>query len=212
MIRILAPGTAEERLIAEIVAPLGHKAETYTPAAGGEAALPELGIIWWNGKTGRDTAEKLAEEARRIIVILPAGGNETEAKALGADAFFPAPFRPGQITDRARTFLNSSAQDRLPAHIALETHDFYPRENRVHDKKTKQNLKLTDKERDIILTLHNAGGKAVSRQDLLDAVWAYAPGVETHTLETHIYRLRQKIEADPASPQIILTDEAGYKI
>ena len=80
------------------------------------------------------------------------------------------------------------------------------------DKKTQQKLKLTDKERDILLTLIGAGGQPVTRQALLDEVWAYAPGVETHTLETHIYRLRQKIEADPADPRIVLTDDAGYKI
>ncbi|PZQ46268.1 MAG: hypothetical protein DI551_05440 [Micavibrio aeruginosavorus] len=73
-------------------------------------------------------------------------------------------------------------------------------------------LRLTDKETAILIYLKEAEGMPVSRQTLLDAVWAYAQGVETHTLETHIYRLRQKIESDPAKPEILLTDGAGYKI
>ncbi|PZO85403.1 MAG: hypothetical protein DI626_07515 [Micavibrio aeruginosavorus] len=73
-------------------------------------------------------------------------------------------------------------------------------------------VRLTDKESGILLCLAQAKGAAVGRQELLDRVWAYAEGVETHTLETHIYRLRQKIEPDPANPVILLTAEQGYSV
>lgn len=75
-----------------------------------------------------------------------------------------------------------------------------------------QGVRLTEKETSILVCLSRAGGKAVSRQALLDDVWAYAEGVETHTLETHIYRLRQKIEKDPAKPECLLTLEDGYAL
>jgi DNA-binding response OmpR family regulator len=75
-----------------------------------------------------------------------------------------------------------------------------------------QAMRLTDKEKDILLLLGEAKGAVVSRETLLEKVWAYAPNLETHTLETHIYRLRQKIEKDPARPEILLTDGSGYKI
>ncbi len=72
-------------------------------------------------------------------------------------------------------------------------------------------VRLTEKEVLLLKILIEAGGESVSRETLLDKVWGYADGVETHTLETHIYRLRQKIEKDPAAPEIIKTDEsAGY--
>lgn len=71
-------------------------------------------------------------------------------------------------------------------------------------------IRLTEKERDILLTLYDAQGDAVARHALLDHVWGYASGVETHTLETHIYRLRQKIESDPAQPVLLLTRDDGY--
>ncbi len=73
-------------------------------------------------------------------------------------------------------------------------------------------VRLTDKEVGILACLAQAKGAAVGRQELLDRVWSYAEGVETHTLETHIYRLRQKIEPDPANPVILLTAEQGYSV
>lgn len=71
-------------------------------------------------------------------------------------------------------------------------------------------VRLTEKERDILLFLYHCPGRAGSREDLLRHVWGHVAALETHTLETHIYRLRQKIEPDPANPKIILTTDAGY--
>lgn len=73
-------------------------------------------------------------------------------------------------------------------------------------------VKLTEKESAILMMLNDHKGARVGREDLLGYVWGYAKGLETHTVETHIYRLRQKIEVDPANPAIILTDEDGYRI
>lgn len=73
-------------------------------------------------------------------------------------------------------------------------------------------VRLTEKEVAILVYLHKNKGQIVSRKDLLSAVWEYAENVETHTLETHIYRLRQKIESDPSAPTILLTEESGYRV
>jgi len=71
-------------------------------------------------------------------------------------------------------------------------------------------VRLTEKEVSLLVMLAAAQPTAVSREVLLDEIWGYAEGVETHTLETHIYRLRQKIEDDPASPQFLKTRDDGY--
>jgi DNA-binding response OmpR family regulator len=73
-------------------------------------------------------------------------------------------------------------------------------------------IRLTEKESRILALLSENRGKSVDRQTLLDQIWAYADTVETHTLETHIYRLRQKIEHNPATPEILLTDGQGYRL
>ncbi|MBF0355410.1 MAG: winged helix-turn-helix domain-containing protein [Alphaproteobacteria bacterium] len=71
--------------------------------------------------------------------------------------------------------------------------------------------KLTGKEAEILAYLHDHPGR-VSREDLLENVWGYGSAISTHTLETHIYRLRQKLEADPSAPTVLVTDEGGYRL
>jgi len=72
-------------------------------------------------------------------------------------------------------------------------------------------VRLTDKEAAILCRLRQAGG-VVTRERLLAEVWGYGAAITTHTLETHIYRLRRKIEPDPASPSLLLTEPGGYRL
>ena len=72
--------------------------------------------------------------------------------------------------------------------------------------------KLTDKEADILRFMHRAGGDLVAREVLLTEIWGYNERVSTHTLETHIYRLRQKIEQDPAHAELLVTELGGYRL
>ena len=73
-------------------------------------------------------------------------------------------------------------------------------------------IRLTEKETNILKYLYRAGEKPVSREELLAEVWGYNAGVTTHTLETHVYRLRQKIETDPANAKLLLTEAGGYRL
>ncbi|MFP4314492.1 MAG: helix-turn-helix domain-containing protein [Alphaproteobacteria bacterium] len=75
-----------------------------------------------------------------------------------------------------------------------------------------QSVKLTDKERDIVTTLAQCAPKSMARQELLEKIWGYKEGIDTHTLETHIYRLRQKLEDSAAEPFYLKTTEEGYKL
>lgn len=80
----------------------------------------------------------------------------------------------------------------------------------LKDQRNGRTIILTEKERDILIRLHRADGKALDRKTLLADIWSYADTVDTHTVETHIYRLRQKIEDDPSKPHIIITEGNGY--
>jgi DNA-binding response OmpR family regulator len=80
------------------------------------------------------------------------------------------------------------------------------------EKGGKKKIRLTDKEASILKYLFRAGDRPVARDVLLNEVWGYNAGVTTHTLETHIYRLRQKIEKDPSQAELLITETGGYKL
>lgn len=92
--------------------------------------------------------------------------------------------------------------------VGLGTMMFFPAESYL--KAGDDIIRLTEKERDILLILIEADGRVISRDNLLHTVWGYASGVETHTLETHIYRLRHKIEPSPGKPVLLVTAGEGY--
>ena len=82
----------------------------------------------------------------------------------------------------------------------------------MQDASRNRRIKLTEKEAAILKYLYRAGAKPVARQVLLNEVWGYNAAVTTHTLETHIYRLRQKIEPEPDAVQLLLTESGGYRL
>lgn len=78
--------------------------------------------------------------------------------------------------------------------------------------KTNEKTRLTDMETKILKYLYRADDRTAHRDVLLGEVWGYNAAVDTHTLETHIYRLRQKIERDPSKPEILVTEPGGYRL
>jgi DNA-binding response OmpR family regulator len=119
------------------------------------------------------------------------------------------PIRAAAVIELLQKMLG--AQEALPARLGIAGHAIDTREN-LWIVEGEAPVRLTEKEVAILAILKESAPSTVSRQTMLEKVWAYAEGVETHTLETHIYRLRQKIEADPSSPKILLTEESGYRL
>ena len=93
----------------------------------------------------------------------------------------------------------------------LGPYTFKPAMKMLIDQKDRK-IRLTEKETNILKFLYRAQDGVVARDVLLHEVWGYNAGVTTHTLETHIYRLRQKIEPDPSSARLLVTESGGYRL
>lgn len=119
---------------------------------------------------------------------------------------YSAPMRLGRILDDAAMVLSGA---RAAPRLTLGGYILDVAQNTLYA--GDEAIRLTDREADILVYLHNAHPKTVERQELLQEIWQYVEGVETHTLETHIYRLRQKIAAQDGD-ELLLTDENGYRL
>jgi DNA-binding response OmpR family regulator len=133
-----------------------------------------------------------------------------EALTLGANDYVTKPFRLAVLQARIRAQLRSHEHSE-GAVFRLGPYEFRPAAKVLVDSSGRK-VRLTEKETNILKYLYRAGEKSVAREELLAEVWGYNSNVTTHTLETHIYRLRQKVERDPSNAQILVTEAGGYKL
>jgi DNA-binding response OmpR family regulator len=147
-----------------------------------------------------------------VIMLTAASGDSDTILGLdsGANDYVTKPFKFNVLLARIRAQLRSHEQSE-DAVFRIGPYEFRPAQKLLLDAKGKK-IRLTDKETNILKYLYRAGAKPVSREELLTEVWGYNAGVTTHTLETHVYRLRQKIEPDPANAQLLLTEAGGYRL
>ena len=144
-------------------------------------------------------------EASRGRPILLLGG-----EGAGGLPSLSKPVRLAALVARMNALL--AAFEASPqAGIGLGPHLFHPA-SRLLLTPEGQRIRLTEKEAAILLYLHRAAGRAVPRAELLGEVWGYSAAVATHTLETHIYRLRRKIEQAPDLARLLVTEEGGYRL
>ncbi len=147
-----------------------------------------------------------------VIMVTAASGESDTILGLdsGASDYVTKPFKFSLLLARIRAQLRSHEQSE-DAVFRIGAYEFRPAVKVLIDEKGKK-LRLTDKEANILKYLYRAGSKPVSREELLAEVWGYNAGVTTHTLETHIYRLRQKIEPEPANSRLLITEAGGYRL
>ncbi|MDP2621797.1 MAG: response regulator transcription factor [Hyphomicrobiales bacterium] len=128
----------------------------------------------------------------------------------GANDYVTKPFRFAVLLARIRAQLRQHEQSE-DAVFSIGSYTFRPSAKLLIDAAGRK-VRLTEKETAILKYLYRTGEKVVTRDVLLHEVWGYNAGVTTHTLETHIYRLRQKIERDPSSAELLVTEGGGYKL
>lgn len=163
---------------------------------------------------GREAVKKLRSEGFQKPIILLTG-HDTETDIVyglesGANDYVNKPFRFAVLLARIRVQLRQHELSE-DATFQIGSYVFFP-SGKLLTAASGEKLRLTEKETAILLYLNRAKGGVVSRDELLREVWGYNANVTTHTLETHIYRLRQKIEANPANAQLLVTDAGGYRL
>jgi DNA-binding response OmpR family regulator len=164
---------------------------------------------------GRELCAKLRRDGKRMPVIMLTGADAEQDVVRGLDAgandYIAKPFRLNELLARVRAQLRvfDNSEDAV---FAIGPYVFRPSAKLLLETAKNRKIRLTDKESNILKFLYRAAGKPVPRQVLLNEVWGYNSAVTTHTLETHIYRLRQKIEADPANTRLLLTEGGGYRL
>ncbi len=163
---------------------------------------------------GREAVKIMRRGGFKAPIIMLTG-HDTDADTIlglesGANDYVTKPFRFAVLLARIRAQLrqHEASEDAV---FTIGPYTFQPSSKLLVNAKGSK-VRLTEKETAILRFLYRAGQRPVSREVLLQEVWGYNSGVTTHTLETHIYRLRQKIEHDAAVPAILVTESGGYKL
>ena len=163
---------------------------------------------------GRELCKRLRKAGVKCPVLMLTGHDSDADTILGLDAgandYVTKPFKFPVLLARIRAQLRQHEQSE-DAIFQLGPYTFRPAQKLLLDPKDKK-IRLTEKETNILKFLYRAQAVVVARDVLLHEVWGYNAGVTTHTLETHIYRLRQKIELDPANARLLVTESGGYKL
>jgi DNA-binding response OmpR family regulator len=163
---------------------------------------------------GREAVKSLRKSGFRAPVIMLTGHDSEADTVLGLEAgandYVTKPFKFAVLLARIRAHLrqHEASEDAV---FAIGPYTFKPGSKMLVTEKGSK-IRLTEKETAILRFLYRAGQRMVGRDTLLAEVWGYNANVTTHTLETHIYRLRQKIEKEPGNAKILLTESGGYRL
>jgi len=173
------------------------------------------------GMDGRETCRLLrADGLAAPIIMLTASDSDTdtiEGLDAGATDYVIKPFKLGVLLARIRAHIRQFEQSD-DAMLCVGRFQFQPGakllfpEGMVNENRSREQIRLTDKEAQILKFLYLHSDRVIGRDELLDEVWGYNAGVTTHTLETHVYRLRQKMEVDPLNAVILVTEPGGYRL
>jgi DNA-binding response OmpR family regulator len=163
---------------------------------------------------GREACKLMRKNGFASPIIMLTGQDSDSDTILGlesgANDYVTKPFRFAVLLARIRAQLRQHEQSE-DAVFTIGPYSFRPSAKILIDDGGAK-VRLTEKEASILKYLYRTGEKVVTRDVLLHEVWGYNAGVTTHTLETHIYRLRQKIERDPSNAELLVTEGGGYKL
>ncbi len=199
----------EEFLVAE--ADSGANAVSFAKESHVDLILLDVGLP---DLDGREVCKLLRKAGVKVPIIMLTGADSDADTILGLEAgandYVTKPFKFGVLLARVRAHLRQHEQSE-DAIFTIGPYQFQPAAKLLLTEDEKK-IRLTEKETAILKYLYRVAGRAVARDVLLHEVWGYNAGVTTHTLETHIYRLRQKIEPDASEASLLVTEGGGYKL
>jgi len=201
-----------------------HEEFTTTAAATGAEALERVKNEYFDlilldvglpDMDGREVCRLIRRMGIKAPVIMLTGADSDADAILGLDSgandYITKPFRLGVLLARLRAHIRQHERSD-DAVFLIGPYSFQPSAKILTHASTGKKIRLTDKEAAILKYLYRAGSRVIGRDVLLGEVWGYNAAVTTHTLETHVYRLRQKIESNPSEARILLTEPGGYRL
>ena len=195
-----------------IEADTGGKALELAKAADFDIIILDVGLP---DMDGREVCRLMRHNGVMSPIIMLTGADKDADTILALDAgandYVTKPFRFGVLLARLRAQIRQHERSEY-AVFTFGCFTFHPRNKFLLNEETNEEIRLTDKEAAILKYLVRARGRFVDRHVLLDVIWGYSAAIETHTLETHIYRLRQKIERDPSNAEILVGERGGYRL
>ncbi len=212
--QVLAEQVASSGLFCSIAAATLDEANSQLNASDARFDAIILDITLPDGD-GRDFCAKIRKQGHMMPIIMLTGatdeGDIISGLNAGANDYIIKPFRTNELLARLqaqlRLFDTSEA-----AVFTIGPYTFRPAAKMLVGTGTKQRIRLTGKEVDILKFFYRHGNRVVSRQVLMDEVWGYKAGVNSHTLETHIYRLRQKMASNPTNCRLLMSAPGGYQL
>jgi len=186
---------------------ISHHAKEYSFVEEGKDVVPDIVIV-------DDAPEKMVEFQQKFAnapLFWLTSTPEARPENAAPNHLIVKPFRLTQFLDELHACLNlfDNSED---GYICFNRYVVRPIKKDIVNQRNNEIIKLTEKEVAIIKYLYKSQDRIVTKNDLLQDVWGYAPDVTTHTIETHVYRLRQKVEHDNPEAQLIITLDGGYRL
>lgn len=197
----------DEVFAADLADQIRHYSDSYEVLPADSQIAPDIIIIDENS----DKLNKYAAEKVKVPVFFLTSDVDKTCAECPASHIVLKPMVLASFLDELHSCINIF-ENSSDGYISFNRYVVRPIKKDIINQRNKEVVKLTEKEVAILKYLYKNRDRIVSKNELLQEVWCYAPDVTTHTIETHIYRLRQKVEHDDAEAQLIMTVDGGYQL
>lgn len=161
-------------------------------------------------ETAMPLAEVRKSHPRTPVILLQKSSNEKVENSV-LNTVICKPFYLEDLLNSIHAGINL-LENSEAGYLKFNRYIVRPIKKDIYNQRNQEVIKLTEKEVAVIRYLYKCKDRIVTKNELLQEVWGYSPDVSTHTIETHIYRLRQKVEHENAEAQLILTEDGGYRL